>query len=205
MQKIPSEKIEENMEERKNGLPSSRSRESLWGALLFFCMLLFVVASIASIGWGMYSQWKKNRLEQSEPSISTLLQQTMESENEEVKDDSIVSSEGQKGQEPETKVKEISLAEARKVAISALNGGSAKGSAGVIATFLKGEGYTNVTPGNTVKDYTGTAIYYANSLEKEAEFIKTTLLKKYPQTKILPADVTNKETSVSPITIILGK
>jgi hypothetical protein len=59
--------------------------------------------------------------------------------------------------------------------------------------------------GNTLKDYAGTTIYYATPLEKEAGVIRESVAKKYPQAKILLADQKNKETSVSQITVIVGK
>ena len=180
------------------------SHESLWGGILFACMLLFVVVSTASIGWGVYVGWKNNRLVKAEPSISVLSQQANEEQNVGTIDEAKTSDEEQTKQSEE-KVSTVDTATVKEMAISVLNGGGAKGSAGVTATFLKGEGYTSVTAGNTLKDYTGVVIYFASSLDKEAEMIKATIVKKYPQATILPADAKNKETSVSPITIILGK
>lgn len=204
MQEISPENNENTVKEEQERVHASRSRESLWGALLFAFMLLFVVASIASIGWGVYSEWKNDRLEQSEPSIAVLSKQS-EASGSTVASDETQTPKEEKTEQPEKQTTENDSSKVKKMIISVLNGGSIKGSAGVMTAFLKGEGYTNITPGNTIQDYTGTIVYYTDSLEKEAESIKTTLIKKYPQVKILPADVKNKETSVSQITIILGK
>lgn len=211
MQEIVSEEDEREAEQEANKsmaqtehISQPRSRESLWGAFLFAFMFLFVIVSIASIGWGVYTGWKSNRLAKAEPSIAVLSQQSNEQKNIVVTDEAKASENGQSKQSEEQTLPS-DPAGAKKMLISVLNGGAAKGSAGIAATFLKGEGYVNVTPGNTLKDYLGTVVYYAASLEKEAEAIKTTLVKKYPQAKILPADAKNKETSVSQITIILGK
>ncbi|MDP3957105.1 MAG: hypothetical protein Q8Q10_01200, partial [bacterium] len=65
--------------------------------------------------------------------------------------------------------------------------------------------YSKASAGNTINNYTGTVVYYAVGLEKEAAIIKESVVKKYPQAKILSADIKNKETSVSQITIIIGK
>ncbi len=86
-----------------------------------------------------------------------------------------------------------------------MNGGAAKGTAGTVAEMLKQAGYTKVTPGNTVKDYSGTVIYHAAGLEQEAAALKEALIKKYPTVSISPAVAGNKETSMAPLTVIIGK
>lgn len=205
VEEISRTKSEENeVNSQPEERTSLRSYESLWGGILFACMLLFVIVSIASIGWGVYVGWRNNRLVKAEPSISILSQQTDEQQNI-VTADETKTSDKEQTKQLEEKTETIDIATVKKIAISILNGGGVKGSAGVAATFLKGEGYASVTAGNTLKDYTGVVIYFAFGLDKEAEMIKTTVLKKYPQAKTLPVDVKNKETSVSQITIILGK
>lgn len=196
--------------EKKEAIPQTqdishtRSYESLWGALLFAFLLLFVVASITSIGWGVYSEWKNERNTKALPSIAVLSQQSGEQQNV-LSADSVKVAENEQAQRSQKQASaDISMA-AEKLFVSVLNGGAAKGSAGTLVDFLKKDGYINVTPGNTLKNYAGIIIYYAAGLEKEAETIKVTVIKKYPQVKILPADVKNKETSVSQVTIILGK
>lgn len=176
------------------------SRESLWGALLFACMILFVVASMASIGWFAYAKWKTEKVATMEPSIAVLSEKIMEQQTP-------VEIEGAKASgndAEEVSPTDITVA-AKKLPVSVLNGGATKGSAGTVATFLKAEGYTNVTAGNTLKDYSGVVLYYATGLEKEAEAVRVSVAKKYPQAKSMPADTTNKETTVSQVTIILGK
>lgn len=175
----------------------SRSYESLWGGILFACMLLFVVLSIGAIGFNVYSQWREKQLKQNEPSISALSQKSQEEavgkeEKEELSVPEVV----------EAPIDEVSV---KKRVISVLNGGGKKGSAGIVATSLKGEGYLSVTAGNTLKDYTGVTVYFSSGLDKEAQFIKEILVKKYPQVKVSPADIQNKETETSQITVILGK
>jgi len=198
---------EETIASQSENIPKQRqtsSREPLWGAILFSCMLLFVVASIASIVWIAYSQWKVERKANAEPSITILSEQAKKAQEEAVTSDTkTVENVAVKQLDEQASVNDI--ASTKKMVLTVLNGGSTKGSAGIIATFLKTEGYTNVTAGNTQSNYTGTVIYYATGLDKEAGIVKTSLIKKYPQTTTLPADGKNKETSVSQITIILGK
>lgn len=184
---------------RAKNSPRTHSREPLWGTILLACMLLFVIASIGGIGWVVYSKWQSERAAESRPSISALPERS----------DEQAAASPQTGAEQAADTKEQpasgSLETAKKLEISVLNGGGAKGSAGVLADFLKSEGYLKTDAGNTLKDYSGVTVYHAAALEKEAEAIKASVIKKYPQAKILPADATNKETSVSQVTIILGK
>ena len=184
-----------------NNSPRNGSREPLWGMFLIAGMLLFVIASIAGIGWAVYSKWQGARMAENQPSITALSQRQSEPETamaESAQENTAVAA-------PEGQSDSTGLEAAKKLDISVLNGGAAKGSAGVLAEFLKTEGYDKTVAGNTLRDYAGTTIYHAASFEKEAEVIRTSVVKKYPQAKVLPADAANKETSVSQITIILGK
>lgn len=194
----------------KNGQDISRaidtlpqkSRESLWGAVLFAGMIVFVIVSLWGIGWAAYSGWKSDRTEKNQPSIGSLAKQ---SEGTEVS--SAEPSQAADAVRVMTADKQAVdvLAEAKKLEISVLNGGGAKGSAGALADFLKGEGYLKTDAGNATKDYSGVTVYYAANLEKEAAIVTESIMKKYPQAKPLPADANDKETSASQVTVILGK
>lgn len=177
------------------------SREPLWGMFLIAGMLLFVIASIAGIGWVVYSKWQGARMAENQPSITALSESSDEAVPPAESQQADTPQAGNADQQPAADSAEA----AKKLEVSVLNGGAAKGSAGVLAEFLKTEGYAKTIAGNTAKDYAGTAVYHAASLEKEAEAVRTSVAKKYPQAKILPADATNKETTTSPVTIIIGK
>ncbi|MEK9151334.1 MAG: LytR C-terminal domain-containing protein [Patescibacteria group bacterium] len=182
--------------------PHNDSREPLWGMFLIAGMLLFVIASVAGIGWVVYTKWQSVRMAKNQLSVVSL------SEKVPAQETPVAEPEPSQDMKPvaDTQAADTTTTEAaKKLEISVLNGGSAKGSAGVLTEFLKTEGYGKTVPGNTLKDYVGTVIYHAASLEKEAEAIRTSVAKKYPQAKILPADASNKETSVSPVAIIIGK
>src|SRR3972149_5155278 len=60
----------------KSIIVPQKSRESLWGILLFAFMLLFVIASVTVIGWVAYSRWKTEREAGNSPSIIGLLKKT---------------------------------------------------------------------------------------------------------------------------------
>lgn len=210
MSEVPSTQEEsqqmesETMKETFQGdnSPHGGSREPLWGMFVIAGMLLFVVASIAGIGWAIYSNWHSARIAKSQPSIASLQEQA-------VLQETTATEPAQENTNPATDVQKqdtaASLESAKKLDISVLNGGGAKGSAGTLAEFLKTEGYAKVSAGNTVKDYSGTVVYYGANLEKEAGVINGSVTKKYSQAKMLPADTNNKETTTSPITIIIGK
>lgn len=177
------------------------SREPLWGMFLIAFMLLFVIASIAGIGWVVYSKWQSVRVAKNEPSIMALSEQPLAPETAMTES----AQENTEAAAPQGQSDSAGLEAAKKLEISVLNGGAAKGSAGVLAEFLKTEGYSKVIAGNTAKDYAGIAIYHAANLEKEANAIRGSVAKKYPQVKVLPADTANKETTTFPVTIIIGK
>jgi hypothetical protein len=212
MHEIPNrpetESVEMPMPEEKNdrraALPIKKSREPLLGAALFAVMILFVLASIGGIGWVVYSKWQTERAAESRPSITELLERAGE-QTDAPSAESPQATDAAQATDDKAVTGTGSADAAKKLEISILNGGAAKGSAGILADFLKSEGYLKTDAGNTLKDYTGVTIYYAANLEKEAEAIKTSVAKKYPQVKILPADTNNKETSVSQITVIVGK
>jgi len=208
MEETQTEKEVSDVESEKNKSVSqvensspARSHESFWGAVLFAGMLLFVVASIGGVGWAAYTKWQSEKVAKSQPSITVLPEQSNEQKSVTPKEEAQAAGSTEAKEEPASDT----IAAAKKLGISVLNGGAAKGSAGVLADFLKKEGYLKTVAGNTINNYTGVVVYYASGLEKEAEIIKESVVKKYPQAKILPADTNNKETSVSQATIILGK
>lgn len=196
--------VPENEIQKKN--EPVGARESLFGALLFFVMIIFTVLSVIGIGWIVYTKWKESRAFSARPSIVAIEKQLLE--NEEVNktgEDTLVSSETVAPSMEEKTAEEGVLVAAKKLTISVLNGGATKGSAGTFAEILKAEGFIGATAGNTIKDYVGVTVYYAAELEKEAEAILGSVIKKYPAAKKAPAETNNKETSVARITIILGK
>lgn len=183
------------------GVSVRGAREPIWGALLFACMLLFVFVSISGIGWVVYSQWKIERVADNQPSIATLPEPASGEQPASPETESAPASESK----AESSESADATASAQKLTISVLNGGGAKGSAGALAEFLKTAGYSKTQAGNTLKDYTGVTVYYATDVPKEAEVIKASVAKKYPQVTSAPADAKNKETSVSQVTVIIGK
>ena len=185
----------------------SGSRESLFGMLLFAALLLFTALSLAGVGWVVYSKWQIAREEAKKPSIAAI---THEEQDTQKKDATADPFEGDMTGTPENQAAIVQPAgkvalPAKDVEISVQNGGAAKGSAGTVAELLKKAGYVKVGTGNTVNNYTGVVIYYAASMEKEAEAVKQILIKNYPGTVTKAAISTNKETSAALLTIIVGK
>lgn len=201
--KEKEEKVEQPLGGGEEKVPASekRSYESAWGTLLFAVMIVFVLASLSGIGWAVYSQWTKAQDAAARPSIAELPDQ--EAMTGEAPLPAAEKPETQPAVAEETKTE--STLTVKQSDISVLNGGAAKGSAGVLAEILKKNGYTKVTVGNTLLDYQGLVIYYSSGKEKEAEAVKALLAAKYAQTKIAPADTKNKETSTASLTVIVGK
>lgn len=196
-----SQLSEKETDSQLSDVPRGSSREPLWGAMLFAGMLLFVVASVLGVGFVAYTKWQSERIAKNHPSITVLSEQSKQ-EKSATPVEPAKTTDDAKAVEP---LANDSAAAVKKLEITVLNGGAAKGSAGLLADYLKKEGYSKTDSGNTVKDYEGIIIYYAAQLEKEAAVVKGSVAKKYPQVKVLPADVKNKETAVSQVTIILGK
>jgi flagellar basal body-associated protein FliL len=179
------------------GVPAKNevSHESLFGGILLGSLVLVVLLVIIGTGYTAYIAWKANKEQATRPSITELAVKSEESQP--VKEVTAVTA---VAEEATTLV-----VDAQQKDISVQNGGAAKGTAGVVADVLKQAGYTKVTASNTINDYSGTVIYYAIGLEKEAATLKESLVKKYPTILIKPAVASNKETSAASLTVIIGK
>jgi len=197
----------------KTGTPSSgeeqdvarvrTSREPLFGTLLFGCILILGLAVLCGIGWVGYQGYRLNQKQATLPSIASLSLSVAPEETEENPGSTQATPE-----ETTPKVaddQEETVKKAKAASIKVLNGGAAKGSATVLADILKKEGYTQVTTGNTIKDYLGVVVYFSPETEKEAEIVKGVLIKTYPQVVAKPAIKTNTETTQAPLSIIFGK
>ncbi len=195
---VPSSGEEQNATDRVRA-----SREPLFGTILFVCILLLGVAVLGGIGWVGYQGYRLNQKQATLPSISNLSLSVASEETEENTGSTQTIPE-------ETTLKvaddqEETMKKAKASTIKVLNGGATKGSAAILADILKKEGYTQVTTGNTLKDYTGVVVYFSPETEKEAELVKGALIKTYPQVVAKPAIKTNTETTQAPIAIIFGK
>ncbi len=171
-----------------------KSRESLFGGLLFGVMIIFILMVLAGIGWAVWGGVSYNQAENQELSISAL-GEIVEAVKEEVTGET----------EPVPSAETATPAVSKSTAISVLNGGAVGGSAGKLVTAIKQDGYTAVTAGDATADYTGVVIYYAETVAKEAEALKTTVAKAYPNVTTAKALATTKETSTSPLTVIIGR
>lgn len=181
------------------------SREPLFGAVLFGAMIMLVVGAIGLIVWGVYTGFSEHRSQEALPSIGMLKTEessTIDTGTEEKREDAVMQKE-----EPvvQPSLTEEEIRKSKTTAIKVMNGGATKGSASVLAEVLKKAGYTQVTIGNTVKDYSGVVMYFAPEVEKEAMIVKDDLLKTYPKAETKPAVATNVETAQAPLSIILGK
>lgn len=177
------------------------SHESFFGTLLFSFMMVLLIGTVSVIGWGVYRGIQLTKEQSVLPSIATLPGE----ERTEVKETpKAVASPTEPGSTAPLAAEE-SLKKAKATDIKVLNGGAAKGSATLVTELLKKAGYTKVTPGNTINNYTGIVVYYALGLDQEAGAVKETLVKTYPKAEIKPTVKGNSETSQASLTVILGK
>lgn len=175
------------------------SREPLFGKLLFALLILLILGTIGVLVWGGYHGFRMTKEEAALPSIATL-------PREEVTEAVVTPEEPAKEAESvKPTFSEDQVKKAKATDLKVLNGGAAKGSAGTLAETLKKAGYTKAVAGNTLKDYTGTVVYFATGLDTEAAIVKEALLATYPKAEVKPADKGNTETTQAPLTIILGK
>ena len=178
-----------------------KSRGPLFGTLLFGSMILIVFAALGAIGWGVYKGYQMNKERVALPSIQTLPKEEIVSEV--AATPKTVPTEESKVVPSATPSEDIKQAKATDLKV--LNGGAAKGSATTAADILKKDGYTKVATGNTLADFSGVTVYHAAGLEKIAEIVKAALLKTYPNAAVKPAQKDKSETSLAPLTVILGK
>lgn len=180
--------------------PTRRSRGPLFGSILFGMMILLVLGILVTGIWGGYRGYQMSQERATLPSIATLAVGEIGSEVADEPQETIL----QEATTPDARNEE-GTKKARATTIKVFNGGAAKGSASVLAETLKKVGYTQVTIGNTIKDYSGVVVYFAPEVETEATIVKNDLLKTYPKVETKPAVVTNTETTQAPISVIVGK
>lgn len=178
-------------------------REHLFGTLLLGLLIVVVCVGLFGIGFGAFTLWQKQSIQNEAPSISGLANTSPKeevavapSETEETVVETV------KEEKPETTE---SLKAAQQLDIIVMNGGGAKGVATEVATLLKQEGFSKVTVGNTKGDFTGTTIYNKKNLTKEAEALKAKLITKYPSIVVKEALASDAETQTASITVIFGK
>ncbi|MEK9173944.1 MAG: LytR C-terminal domain-containing protein [Patescibacteria group bacterium] len=183
-------------------LPKPRGkREHLFGTLLLGALIVVVCFGLFGVGFGAFTLWQKQSMQDEAPSISGLSTTSEEKEAAPSETKETVA-ETPKEVTPENT---DSLKAAQALDVIVMNGGGAKGVATQAATFLKTEGFTKVTVGNTTGNFTGTVVYSKNTLTKEAEAIKAKLIAKYPSIVLKEAVASNPETQTASLTVIFGK
>lgn len=199
-----TEKIEKTSEEvaASAGQVSKKNRDSLFGTLLLLLLSLFVIILLAAVGFGAYRLWEKQAVQSEAPSIAKLGEMELADtpEASPAADEQALKEDTEK-----TSVTPEVLTKAQATEVSILNGGGARGIAGQASEVLKAAGFTKLSVGSTVGDFTGTTVYYGAGLEKEAQAVQEKLSTKYSSVTLKPAETANKETSTKPLTVIFGK
>jgi len=184
----------------KNETPSNvigKSHDELFGRLLVVALFLGALLAVGFfffLGYRVYEQRLENTFSIADMQESGASEQGTESESEKNEENT-----------KEQVSTEASVADVKQAMLSVLNGGGAKGTAGVLADFLKGSGYAKVTAGNAEGDYSGVTIFYQEGQESAAKAVLADIAKKYPKAVISKADPKRKETVSVPVTVVLGK
>ena len=178
-------------------------REHLFGTLLLGILIVVVCFGLFGVGFGAFTLWQKQSMQNEAPSISGLAN-TPPKEVIAVTPPATeaVAAEVTKEETPET---QESTKVAQALDIIVMNGGGAKGVATEVATLLRQKGFSKVTVGNTKADFTGTTIYSKKNLTKEAEALKMELVAQYPSIVVKEALASDPETQTASLTIIFGK
>lgn len=204
------EEINQTKEAREQKTPPrhgvngrSSSREATLGMFLFVSVILFFLVIASYVGFALYGGVRDRINDEKGESIAALPKAEMKpSEPTEAAKPTEVPKEASKPESAPAVPSEPN----KKIAIKVLNGGAAKGSASVYADILKAAGYTSVATGNSVGDYTGVSVYYAQAGTKaDADLVKAALSKKAPNAEVKAGVVNNADTGSSAITVIVGK
>jgi len=185
---------------------SNTKREHLFGTLLIGVLIIVVCFGLFGVGFGAFTLWQKQSLQNEAPSISGLASIPSEKEAETVTQEiEEVISPQTETQEKQTEISTEGLKAAQALDVIVMNGGGAKGVATEAANLLKKEGFTKVTVGNTKGDFTGTTLYNKKGLTKEAEALKAKIITQYPSVTIKEALASDAETQTASLTLIFGK
>lgn len=189
--------MEEIISEEPSPQPKTKSpsHEPFFGVLVMMSIVIFLVLLASYGGWFLYHGVKNNMSDKNLLSIESIPMATSEVGNQETLKP-VENKEISPESEPVNK----------KVTIKVLNGGAIKGSAGVVADLLKEALYTVVSIGNSTGDYTGISIYFTvPATQADADAVKEALLKKYPSVTVRPSVSGNADTSMSAVTVVIGK
>lgn len=184
---------------QESQIPSNKSsNEPFFGVLVMMVVVILLVLLASYGGWFLYHGVKNSRSNASMPSIESIPLAANTVTNEEKLEIS-------KSEEKSIETTQEKSAN-KKIAIKVLNGGAAKGAAGVVAELLKEAGYTTISTGNSVGDYAGVSVTFLSpASEGDANGVREALLKKYPSTVAKSATQGNADMTASPITVIVGK
>jgi hypothetical protein len=171
-----------------------KPHDEFFGGLVISALALGVLLALgffAFLGYRIYDQRSSESL-----SIAEITVPESEDVPESGQDEIVV----------EEKVPENAVAaDAKQLAVSVLNGGGAKGSAGVLADALKKAGFSKTTAGNADGDYSGITVFYQEGQESGAKAVLADIVKQYPKAVVSKVDPNRKETGAAPITVVIGK
>ncbi|MBP9752006.1 MAG: LytR C-terminal domain-containing protein [Candidatus Moranbacteria bacterium] len=181
--------------ERGQERPFEKSHDEFFGRLIVAILVLgvlFVIGFLSFLGYRIYGQHFEGTV-----SIADIPKTGTVADSEVVPSPDMGS---EKEPEPETPPVDV-----KNLSISVLNGGGAKGSAGILAEELKKADFLKVVAGNAEGDYTGVTVFYQEGQETPAKTVLSDVVKKYPKAALSPVDPKRSETGGTPVVVILGK
>lgn len=179
-------------------------KERTFGIILFGLLILVVCLGLFGAGFGAFTLWKSQLAHKDAPSISGLSSVEVAQTQGAAPTEEEVSQEA-KTTTAATAIADEDLKKAQGLDVIVMNGGGAKGVATEAADFLKKEGFTKTTVGNTKGDFAGTVVYFKKGQDKEAEAVKQKLATKYTSITAKEAVTSDAETATATITVIFGK
>lgn len=181
---------------------SVRSHESLFGFFIVSLLVVLILAIVSYGGWLLYGEVKSNQVIADRVSIEDIPRAVDQVEDRLPEPLPDASTDVREGEAPSPE----SVVVDKKVSIKVLNGGATKGTASVAAGVLMGSGYSTVSTGNAIGDYTGVTVYFKTpATEADANAVKEVLLKKYPGVVVKQAVASNADTNAGTVTAIVGK
>ncbi len=178
----------------------SEPNEAFFGSLLLFCLALSLLSAASYFGFAGYRYFKQVQAEKAIPSIDAL----PKTEVAEVVPETAPAMAENTEAKPEASAEPVVI-EKKTLVVKVLNGGAAKGVAGTYGEKLKAAGFTQMTIGNSIGDYTGQTLYYAKGKSAGADVIKAEVVKAYPSLTVKEAPAGDKDATAATYVLILGR
>jgi cytoskeletal protein RodZ len=185
---------------RRADARKSRSRDGRLGVFLVLWILSFFAGLAGVIFWHGYSQFGVRLEERARPSITELKVQAPAAESV------VASMTDAQSETPATTPPSTEGAGVAKgdLSVRVLNGGAAKGSAGVVTELLTKAGFTKAVAGNATGDYQGMTVYCTKGKDTESKALADALAASYKEVTAKPIPENVSELAQATCTVVIG-